>query len=158
IVGRSVTALFGVTFPTADIQELEAQAKEANCGLEVYLRDKVSGLFVERGYWFKAVGDTAATNNWRNKQVGGASEVALTALLAKVTAAGAGSLAVFRATPLGSERRIASFTQSSSDSPGTGDPSGIFMVGTSPDTLYDPVVLLTRNWVPGTGTNDFNWT
>jgi hypothetical protein len=134
------------------IGEIETQAGEANCGIAVYARVKVGATWVARGFWFDV---TAGMY----KEAGG-SPIPRSDMLALLLPDQPDDLMVFRATPLGSERRIASFALSSPDLP-TGSlavPSDIEIVGTIPNTanqpVVDPVVGLSKNWDT---TVDFNW-
>lgn len=156
IVGLS----FGVTDPSDPgqarelerIATLEEQVGEANCGLAVHARVRSGGAWVSRSYWFDVTHQPPAY-----KQAGAATWLSRVELLGSLTPAQPSDLLVFRGTPLGSDRRVASFALASSDLPAgpIRVPAQIRIVGTTPNTANEAIVELARNADPAV---DLDWT
>jgi hypothetical protein len=134
------------------LDALEIQASLANCGIAVYARTRETATLVTRGYWYDVTHEPTAY-----KQVGAESWLSRVALLERLEPRELSDLLLFRGTPLGSERRIASFAQTSSDLPAgpIRVPTQIRIVGTTPNTANEAIVELARNTDPSV---DFDWT
>jgi hypothetical protein len=135
LVGKSVTVLPGQALPTAELDLLEGQARDANCGIAVYLRDNG----VERGFWYR-VSDSPAGYIENGPSAGPLSSADLLSLLSP------GDVLVFTATPLGSERRVASLDATPDVPPSIVAPTAQ-LEGTAPISANVPIVGLTANWV-----------
>jgi len=149
VIGRAVTvdASGGSTNP--DLATMEDQALRANCGVAVHLWQTggETGLYLDV--------PASSVGNLMYQSTGGGSPISRTTLLNRAAATGA--LAVFQATPVGSERRVASF---SGVAPvvGSGAPSNVTLLAMRPATQWRQVAALSKNWIVGTGTDDFHWT
>jgi hypothetical protein len=135
----------------AAIAEIEEQVKDANCGLAVYLRlDTGGGVLAERGYYYRLTGGP------RYQQMFATATLQLDGLLDLLTTAD--ELAVFTATPLGSDRRTASLTGSSTPPgnvhPVPPTPSGLAFVGSTPNAANMDLAtsLIDANWDPNHAT------
>ncbi len=142
---------FSVTSVTAQqpltdfvLNFFERQARLANVGIAVHA--VIGGK--SRGFWYSAL-------NGRYHEERGKAVKTRKALLR--LAARTGDLLVFQATPLGSERRLAS-PDGKMDKRSGPAPSSLKLLPMAPNTAHARVPELTRNWVPGTGSNDFHWT
>jgi len=135
---------------------MEAQAKLANCGIAVYVRALVGGVWTTRGYWYD-VGHQPPLY----KLVGSSTFHSRAQILALLAPSSGGldvepdDLVIFRSTPLGSDRRIASFGQATTDLPFGPHwvPSTVRLKGTTPNTanraetlISPPRPPLTANW------------
>jgi mono/diheme cytochrome c family protein len=152
IVG--LTEMVTASGANTTIDQMEAQADEANCGIAVFARVDVGAGLESRGYWYKLT----AAGGAKYKRAGDPEELTRGDLLALLGQTG--EFMIFRATPLGSDRRIASFALLSSDLPEATilTPSLLAIAGTTPNSANDPVVDLTRNVNPGlVNNNDFEW-
>jgi hypothetical protein len=134
----------------AELALMEEQAREANCGIAVYgeILDPVAGTPVKRRWWYRF--DDAQTQVYAEDGGGVLTSTALVAL----TASPGGRL-IFRAVPLGSERRIA--TSGTLPIVVAPVPGFVRIVGTTPNTAYERVPELLRNWRPGIAPTDFSW-
>ncbi len=124
---------------------LESQVREGSLGLAAHL---FTGGRVE-GYWF----DPGAGQYAREP---GGARISRNGLFLRLK--GAADRLVLQGTPLGSERRIASPT----GRPGKGRPSkvtSIELLPMRPLPLWEPVLRLRKNWVPGPRSNPtaFAW-
>jgi hypothetical protein len=108
---------------------------------------------VQRGFWFDQTVAPPGLSVYREEPTGlGRSRATLLGLVAQSS-----DLLVFHVTPLGSERRFAW--------PGTGSPpplsgpapANITLEGAAVGSAYKLVPRLTKNWIAGTGPNDFAW-
>lgn len=139
IVGRAVTVTLddvssgnlAAGWKKELVEEMETQAGLANCGLSVHLYDATSNSHSElvKGFWY-VVGvaeyreeGTASTDS---------SRADLIAMLSDNTALRKDTL-VFTATPLGSERRVASLSGSATH-PDNSSPAAPDLIGTTPNT------------------------
>jgi hypothetical protein len=145
MVGLAFTLLNGN--PTANNSAcslMEAQVLEANVGLAVYAR--VGGT--PKGYWFDI---TANPPQYR--------EEGTSTLVSRSTMVGwantTGDVVILQATPVGSERRVASLTRVATTLTG-GSPAQIELLPMVPNTAFVDVPLLSANWDPA-GTIPFNW-
>lgn len=145
-VGIPITVSPSHSVAPATITSVEEQVKLANCGLVVYLRESST----ETRLYFDV---TLSPPAYRIE--GTATTMTQAAILAAASASNA--VAVFQATPLGSERRMASATGVATE-PGGPAPSNVTLLPMRAPTQWLEVAQLTKNWPAGTGTNDFNWT
>jgi len=139
-----------------EVDALENQVELANCGLAVYLRSDIGGgAFVERGFYYRLTGGPKYQEMWP-----GTVALQRSDLLDLVN--GPDELAIFSATPLGSERRIASPTGVSQPPPpfqvSGPAPSSLSFVGTKPNTANADIPLMFANWNPDAAINPFLWT
>jgi hypothetical protein len=150
------TLLVAPTTVAADLAPMEAEAKKANCGIAVYARlDAGGGTFVEKGYWYLFDPNNAVEPVY--KEVGSSSTFSTAALLTLAQTGSSGQHMIFRATPLGSERRVAA-TNGIGESAGPLVAANIQIVGTTPNSANVDIPNMLKNWVPGTGSLDFNFT
>lgn len=143
IVGKTVTIIKGDVLDTgtgytiADVEkqalvaDMQSQTQIANCGLAVYAQ-LASGT-LERGFWYRI--DTGAASF--QESVTGVTR-SLSDLLDLLDLDD--DVLIFTATPLGSDRRVASLS-------GVGDvlaagagPTGVFFEDTRPNSAYAVVV------------------
>lgn len=155
MVGRMVEAAAGSSFPTAEVGDMEAQVHEANIGLAVRYQQADGTL---RGFWYRIAGAG-----------GGYEEVGIPGVPVdpSTTLGSGGGRMLFIATPLGSERRIASPTGVGLPAYPAGpipSPSNVEFVGTSPNTANEDITQFVDNWVedsiilPPAGVDLFDWT
>ncbi len=138
IVGQTITVTTANVSAQATTDRLdlfESQVKRANAGLAVYLR--TSGT--ERAFWFRL----SAGCMYQEDPSATGAQLTRAQLLSLVSTAR--DVAVFTATPLGSERRVAALD-------GVGDvltgsaPNTIEFAGTTPNTAHVEVPTLSKNW------------
>lgn len=123
----------------------ENQVLEANVGVAVYAR--ING--VESGHWFDI---TASPPVYRDVATGQAQS--RSQLLAALSAAD--DVVVVQATPMGAERRIAALDGNPALLTGPA-PSNLSLEPMVPSTPWELVPTMTRNWIAGTGPDDFKW-
>jgi len=158
MVGRSIGVLAPNLIPQAEVNEMEDQVREANVGLAVRYRGEDGTL---RGFWYRVLG---TTGEYVDVDDPAGPTFDLNGLQGLMDADDPGTedeVMEFIATPLGSERRVASPTginepAYSAASPPT--PSNVLLIGTSPNTANADVPTLLKNWDPDqTGGLEFDW-
>lgn len=139
-VGSSPSAM-----QSTRISAMEQQAREANAGLVVHA---VTAAIPVRGFRFEP-----NQNLYLPEPAGGAA-LTRSAVLALLTSSS--DLAVFQATPLGSERRVAD----PSGQPGAFGLqaiTGAALLGMVTNTANQPVPMISANWIPVAYGGDFDF-
>lgn len=162
IVGRSVTvsgldvdasgAFTSMTWKEDLIEEMEHQARLANCGVAVHVYDddgsgdgNANDVQLSQSFWYKVTELDVSDEPYKEEN----SSTLLTRQELLDLLNEDADCATFMATPLGSERRVASLSGDASVPSGT--PTSIDQIGTNPNTANADGVGMT---VGGT----LNWT
>ena len=147
MVGRILTLIGTQGASTADLQRIgdfQNQARLANAGLSV--RGRIAGA--TSGWWFDPRSDQFIAEP-------GGGAISLNTLVG--LRSGDQDRLVFIVTPLGSERRLAAPSGQASSMNGPA-PSNVTVLPMLPNTAYELVPQLTKNWVAGPAADDFTWT
>ncbi|MBK8099320.1 MAG: hypothetical protein IPK26_19595 [Planctomycetes bacterium] len=139
MVGWTMTVDTAHPVDTALLADMRAAVEEANAGLAVYVRTGTS----IRGYWY----DTASTPAVY-RRVGGVQQLSEAGLLGLIQSPN--DVAIFTATPTGTERRL---VHASGNPPvlGGGAPTSVTLLAMVPNTAYVDVTRLDVNHTPTGG-------
>jgi hypothetical protein len=155
IVGFSETVFVDAVNTNLDRMELEA--RKGNCGVAVFGYFKNGSTYTQKGYWLKF----NATGLPLYKESGAAVELVRSGaggMLAPLLTSDANEVFIFRATPLGMERRVASLLTGIPETLSAVPAPSVEIVGTIPNSFYAPIndpdpssttPPLSQNWKPG---------
>lgn len=148
LVGRSytITSASASSSRTAALFTLfETQAGLVNHGFAIQAR--ING--VQRGFWYDLTVEPPVFRE--EPSTATFTRGTLLALLSAST-----DVLVVHATPLGSERRFA-WVSAGAPTPIAGTPSDVTLEPVVTNSAYADVPSFTKNWIPGTGPDDFDW-